>query len=64
MYAVNFAINHSDYEVSPYIALTDIYDVNLKYMDTIQKAMTPKVSKSLYGKKLTSLLAERIKAEK
>ena len=64
LYAVNFAINHSDYEVSPYIALTDIYDVNLKYMDTIQKAMTPKISKSLYGKKLTSLLAERIKAEK
>lgn len=59
LYAVNFSINHSDYEVSPYVALTEIYNVNLKYLDTIQKSMTPKVSNSMYGKKLTSLLTER-----
>lgn len=63
LYTTNFAVNHSDYEVAPYLALAEIYDINLKYLDTIQKAMTPKVAKSLYGKKLTALLAERKKSE-
>ena len=64
LYTVNFAVNHGDFEVAPFVALSDIYDVNLKYMDTIQKSMTPKVAKSLYGKQLTKLLAERSKNEK
>jgi hypothetical protein len=53
LFATNFALNNRDYEVSPYIALSEIYDINVKYLDTIQKAMSPKVAKSLYGKKLT-----------
>lgn len=53
LYVTNFAINHKDYEIAPYITLSDIYDINLKYLDTIQKSMTPKVAESLYGKKLT-----------
>ena len=53
LFAANFALNNRDYEVAPYIALSDIYDINIKYLDTIQKAMSPKVAQSLYGKKLT-----------
>lgn len=63
LYTTNFAVNHADYEVAPYVALAEIYDINLKYLDTIQKSMTPKVSKSLYGKKLNEYVAERRKAE-
>ncbi|MES2748505.1 MAG: DUF4369 domain-containing protein [Bacteroidota bacterium] len=63
LYTTNFAVNHSDYEIAPYLALAEIYDINLKYLDTIQKSMTPKVAKSLYGKKLTALVAERKKLE-
>lgn len=62
LFATNFAINHREYEVAPYIALSDIYDINIKYLDTIQKSMTPKVAKSLYGKKLTEYVA-RIKKQ-
>jgi hypothetical protein len=40
LYATNFAINNKDYEVAPHVALSDIYDINLKYLDTIQKSMT------------------------
>lgn len=58
LFATNFAINNRDYEVAPYIALSDIYDINLKYLDTIQKSMSPKVAKSLYGKKLTDYVAK------
>jgi hypothetical protein len=58
LYATNFAINNKDYEIAPYIALSDIYDINIKYLDTIQKSMTPKVAQSLYGKKLTEYVAK------
>ena len=63
LFATNFALNNRAYEVAPYIALSDIYDINLKYLDTIQKAMSPKVAKSLYGKKLTEYVA-KIKTQK
>ncbi|WP_326936440.1 DUF4369 domain-containing protein [Flavobacterium sp. PL11] len=57
LFATNFALNNRDYEVAPYIALSEIYDINVKYLDTIQKAMTPKVAQSLYGKKLTKYVS-------
>lgn len=57
LFAANFAINHKDYEVAPYIALTEIYDINIKYLDSIQKSMSPKVAQSFYGKKLTQYVA-------
>lgn len=63
LYATNFAINNRDYEVAPYIALSEIYDINIKYLDTIQKSMSPKVAQSLYGKKLTEYVVS-IKAQK
>jgi len=58
LYATNFALNNKDHEIAPYIALAEIYDINVKFLDTIQKSMTPKVAKSLYGKKLTKYVAE------
>ena len=58
LFATNFAINNRDYEVSPYIALSDIYDINVKYLDTIQKSMSPQVAQSLYGKKLTEYVTK------
>jgi hypothetical protein len=29
-------LNNKDYEVAPYVTLSEIYDINLKYLDTIQ----------------------------
>ena len=63
LYTTNFAVNNGEHEVAPYIALADIYDINLKYLDTIQKRMSPKVAKSLYGKKLNTYISERRKLE-
>lgn len=57
LFATNFALNNRNFEVSPYIALSEIYDINVKYLDTIQKSMSPKVAKSMYGKKLTEYIA-------
>lgn len=63
LYTTNFAVNHADYEVAPYVAVAEIYDINLKYLDTIEKSLTPKVSKSIYGKELKSLIEQRKKLE-
>jgi len=63
LFATNFAVNNKDYEVSPYIALAEIYDINIKYLDTIQKTMTPKVANSFYGKKLTKYVNDIKKSE-
>lgn len=62
LYAVNFAVNHRDHEVAPYVALSAIPDVSLKYLDTIRTSMTPKVAKSFYGQRLEKFYQERRKA--
>ncbi len=64
LFTTNFAVNHKDSEVAPYLALAEIYDINLKYLDTIQKSLTPKVANSFYGRKLDKLIKERRKSEK
>lgn len=63
LYTANFALNNAKKEIGPYLALSEIADINIKYLDTIQKSMTPEVAKSLYGKMLTKYVAERKKAE-
>ncbi len=49
LYAINFAMTHKDSELSPYIALTEIYDANPKYLDTIYQALPEPILNSRYG---------------
>lgn len=63
LYTINFALNQKDYEVSPYVALSEIHDAQLKYLDTIHNSMSPKVADSKYGKMLTKFIEERRKDE-
>jgi len=63
LYTANFALNNAKSEIAPYLALSEIADINIKYLDTIQKSMSPKVAKSLYGKMLVKYIADRKKAE-
>jgi hypothetical protein len=62
LFATNFAINNRDREIAPYIAISEIYDINFKYLDTIYKSMSPKVAESRYGKQLTEYYNDRKKA--
>ena len=59
LYTTNFAVNNGKYAVAPYIALAEISDINVKYLDTIQKSMSAEISKSIYGKKLNKFIKER-----
>ena len=61
LYTINFAVTNKEYEVAPYIALSEINDATIKYLDTIQKSMSPKVAKSRYGVLLTKYVGERKK---
>jgi len=63
LFAINFALTNKDKEIAPYIALSEVYDANIKYLDTINNALTPKVAKSKYGKMLSEYIAKRKKAE-
>ena len=64
LYTVNFAINNKDKEIAPYLALSEVFDANIKYLDTIYSSLTPQVKKSKYGKALKDFLKERRKNDK
>lgn len=63
LYSINYALGHPDSEATPYIALTDLVNANIKYLDTINNSLTDKVKNSLYGKKLESFIADIKKTE-
>lgn len=64
LYTVNFAINNKDLEIAPYLALSEVFDANIKYLDTIYTSLSPEVKKSKYGRELKDYLEERRKEEK
>lgn len=57
-YTANFAVIHSDNEIAPYLALTELYDANIALLDTINNSLSPKIRDSKYGKKLESFITE------
>ena len=63
LYTANFAVSNSDSEVAPYLALSEIYDANIKYLDTINTVLTPKVKASKYGKQLNQYIIDIKKSE-
>ena len=61
---VNYAMNNNDFEVAPYLALSEIYDANVTYLDTIYSKLTPRIQSSLYGKALDKHIKTRKQNEK
>lgn len=64
LYTVNFAINNKNLEIAPYLALSEVFDANIKYLDTIYNSMSPEVKQSMYGEELKEYLQERRDLEK
>lgn len=62
LYTTNFAVNNADFEVSPYIALTELTDANVTLLDTINNSMNDRVKASKYGLQLSDFV-EKIKAQ-
>ncbi|MCB0447181.1 MAG: DUF4369 domain-containing protein [Gelidibacter sp.] len=59
LYTINFAINNKDNEIAPYLALTEVYDANIKFLDSINNSLTPEVKASKYGKDLQAFIKKR-----
>lgn len=64
LYTINYAIKNAEYEVAPYLVLSEAYDINEVFLDTVYKSLSPKVKQSKYGIQLKDLLDLRaIEAE-
>jgi hypothetical protein len=59
LYTVNYALNQKDFEVAPYLMVSEVFDANIKYLDTVYNNLAPKVKKSFYGEELKNLIKER-----
>ena len=59
LYALNFASTHGDNVIAPYIALTEVYDANIMFLDTVASKLTDEVKSSKYGKAFLNLIAKR-----
>lgn len=57
LYTTNFALNNGDSEAAAYIALTELYDANIKLLDTVNSSLSADVKKSVYGKRLDSYIS-------
>ena len=58
LYTTNFALSNSDSEAAAYIALTELYDANIKLLDTINKKLSIDVKNSIYGKRLDKYISK------
>jgi hypothetical protein len=57
LFAINYAINNKDSYVAPYIAISEIANANVKYLDSINNSLTPEVADSKYGRRLKEHIA-------
>ena len=59
LYALNFASTHGDKVIAPFIALTEVSDANIMFLDTVASRLTDKVKASKYGKELIEFISSR-----
>ena len=63
LYTINFAMNNRDSEVAPYLAVYEIQNTTVHYLDTIYNNLTPSIKTSKYGKLLKETIDQRLSAE-
>lgn len=59
LYTINFAVNHPNSEVSPYLAVNEVPNTSVKFLEEIYSALTDRVKASKYGKQLSAMITER-----
>lgn len=62
LYTTNFALTHADTEVAPYLALTELYNANIKLLDTINNSLSEKIKISKYGLQLNDFV-KKVKSQ-
>jgi hypothetical protein len=61
LFTVNFAVNNGQSVLAPYLALTELNNVQPSLLDTISKSMTLEVASTKYGSLLTEYVEELTK---
>lgn len=64
LYTINFAVNHPDSEVSPYLAISEVPNTSINFLQQIYDALNDDIKSSKYGVDLKEFIAERIEEEK
>lgn len=59
LYTLNFALNNKNSHLAPYLAVKEVPDANLIYLDSIYGALPEDVANSKYGKSLKALIEKR-----
>jgi len=59
LYTLNFASTNGDNVIAPYIALTQVNDANIIFLDTIASKLSDKVKKSKYGIEFIDFIKKR-----
>lgn len=59
LYTINFAVNHPDSEVSPYLAISEIQNTSVSFLKQIYEALDDHIKASKYGLQLQDLIEER-----
>ena len=62
-YTINFALYNNDSEVSPYLAVYEIPNTSIRYLDTIYNSLTNPIKLSKYGKLLKETIDLRTSIE-
>ena len=55
LYTLNFATNNSEFEISPYLAVSQIADANQEFLLKLYDTLSEKIKNSKYGKILQTL---------
>lgn len=59
LYTINFAVNHPNSEVSPYLAVSEIPNTSVHFLEQIYDALNDNIQKSKYGIQLEELIVAR-----
>ena len=60
LFTTNYAVNNSDYEVAPYLAITELVYATTSILDTVNNSLSDKIKASKYGVELDKYI-KRIK---
>jgi hypothetical protein len=59
LYTINFAVNHPDSEVSPYLAISEVPNTSISFLKQIYDALNDDIKSSKYGVDLKELIEKR-----
>lgn len=55
---VNFALQHAEHEIAPFVMVYETPNISVRYLDTVYNSLSDKVRLSGYGKELKSRITD------